>query len=160
MATLKWGKFLLLYPLNPFIHRPTDINRQEKLTWNLCHYLAKDVTVINNSHLQHKYILLDPIQSLGMGFRIGIDRSIIKMWITNRSSHLLPSLPETGNFICYHLHPYLFLPVLVEWGRNKVIVCDGKKTVYWYISVIEQSKWIAASEMRRKKTHEKLVHNE
>lgn len=136
MATLTWGKFIVLYRLNPLIHIHTTIDRQEKLTWNLCHYLAKDTKVTNKSHLQHKWILLDPVQSLDERLRIGIGRSMIKMWIAGRSSHILPSLPERGNVICFHFHPYLFLPVLAEWGRNKVIVCDGKKTVYWFISVI------------------------
>lgn len=135
LAMLKWGKFLLLYPLNPFIRSHMDSNRQKSLL-EICHYLAKDITVINKSHLQHKCIWLDPIESLGKGFRIGIDRSTIKMGITSRISHILPSLPERRNFICFHLHSYLFLPVLAEWGRNKVIACDGKKTVYWLISII------------------------
>lgn len=107
MATLKEGKFLFLYPLNPFLCSHTDIKQQDKLIWTLCHCLAKVITLINKFNLQQKCLLLDPIEPFGKGFGISIDRH--QMWIQVEIVTFFPCLKEEFLFVSIFILTFSYI---------------------------------------------------
>lgn len=127
MATLKEGKIVLLYLLI-YLYVVTEALTNRRSLFESPSLSCKGCNLNKQIQSSTQMPLTGPHTVFGEGFGVSIDRH--QMW--SGKSHLLP-LSERGIFIGFHPYPYIFLPILIQWDRNKVFLCDGKK----FSSVIE-----------------------